>query len=67
MRIHETFSVARPPEQVFAFMVEAENLAKWQTIKTRVTPLTDGPTRVGSRFREEAKAPVRAAGSRSWR
>jgi hypothetical protein len=42
MRIHESFSVARSPKAVFAFMVAPENLAKWQTIKTPVTPLTEG-------------------------
>src|SRR3954452_3419399 len=61
MRIHETFSIARPPEAVFAFMVHPENLAKWQTIKTHVTPLTEGPTRLGSRFREGNKV-----GPRRW-
>jgi carbon monoxide dehydrogenase subunit G len=59
MRIHESFSVARPPEAVFAFIVAPENLAKWQTIKTRVTPLTEGPTRLGSRFREGNKVGLR--------
>ena len=61
MRIHQTFTVARSPEDVFAFMVQPENLAKWQTIKTYVTPLTEGPTRLGSRFREGSKV-----GPRQW-
>ena len=47
MRITESFTVACPPEDVFAFMVEPENLAKWQTIKTFVTPLTEGAPRRG--------------------
>ena len=42
-------------------MVAPENLAKWQTIKTHVVPLTDGPTRLGSRFREGNKV-----GPRRW-
>jgi uncharacterized protein YndB with AHSA1/START domain len=56
-----TFTVARSPEDVFAFMVQPENLAKWQTIKTYVMPLTEGPTRLGSRFREGSKV-----GPRQW-
>ncbi len=61
MRMHQTFRIACSPQDVFAFMVQPENLAKWQTIKTDVTPLTDGPTRVGSRFREGNKV-----GPRRW-
>jgi uncharacterized protein YndB with AHSA1/START domain len=52
IRITDEFSVARPPEDVFAYMVDPENLAKWQTIKTVVTPLTEGPPRRGYRVRE---------------
>jgi uncharacterized protein YndB with AHSA1/START domain len=61
IRIDDTFTVARSPEDVFAFMAEPENLAKWQTVKTYVTPLTEGPTRLGSRFREGTKV-----GPRRW-
>ena len=61
MRIDDTFTVARSPEDVFAFMVDPENLVKWQTVKTYVTPLTEGPTRLGSRFREGTKV-----GPRRW-
>jgi uncharacterized protein YndB with AHSA1/START domain len=61
MRITETFTVACPPEDVFAFMVDPENLAKWQTIKTFVTPLTDGPPRRGYRVREGNRV-----GPRRW-
>jgi uncharacterized protein YndB with AHSA1/START domain len=59
LHIDEAFTVARPPEDVFAFMVEPENLPKWQTVKTYVTPLTEGPTRLGSRFREGTKVGLR--------
>jgi uncharacterized protein YndB with AHSA1/START domain len=61
MRIHEEFSVARPPDEVFAFMVEPANLARWQTVKTFVTPLDDGPPRLGYRVREGTKV-----GPREW-
>ncbi len=59
MRITETFTVACPPEDVFAYMVEPENLAKWQTIKTFVTPLSDGEPRLGYRVREGNRVGLR--------
>lgn len=55
MRFEQTFTVRRLPEDVFAFMVDPDNLAKWQTVKTYVTPLTDGPPRLGYRVREGTK------------
>jgi carbon monoxide dehydrogenase subunit G len=57
MRITETFTVGAPPEAVFDYMVEPDNLRDWQTSKTRVEPLTDGPPRLGYRVREFTKPP----------
>lgn len=61
MRIEQTFTVRRSPEDVFEFMVQPENLAKWQTIKTSVSPLTDGPPALGYRVREGNRV-----GPRRW-
>ncbi len=61
MRFEQTFTVQCPPEDVFAFMVAPDNLAKWQTVKTYVTPLTEGPPRLGYRVREGTKV-----GPREW-
>jgi uncharacterized protein YndB with AHSA1/START domain len=61
VQIEQTFIIARPPEDVFAFMAAPENLAKWQTIKTHVTPVSDGPPRLGYRVREGNKV-----GPREW-
>jgi uncharacterized protein YndB with AHSA1/START domain len=61
IRIADEFLVAAPPDEVFAFMVDPGNLAKWQTIKTAATPLTDGPPRLGYRLREASRV-----GLRSW-
>ncbi len=58
MRIEETFSVGKPPEVVFDYITDPANLAAWQTTKTFVEPLTDGPPRLGSRFREGTKPPL---------
>ncbi len=57
MRIEETFSVARPPEAVFDYMTNPANLASWQTSKTSVEQLTDGPPGLGTRVRERTKPP----------
>jgi uncharacterized protein YndB with AHSA1/START domain len=57
VRIEETFGVDRPPEAVFDYMTDPANLAQWQTTKTYVEPLTDGPLGLGSRFRERTKPP----------
>jgi hypothetical protein len=61
VRFEQTFTGGRPPEDVFAFVVEPGNLAKWQTVKTHVTPFTDGPPRLGYRVREGTKV-----GPREW-
>jgi uncharacterized protein YndB with AHSA1/START domain len=61
MHITETFTVACPPEVVFAYMVEPENLARWQTVKTFVTPVSEGPPRLGYRVREGNRV-----GPRRW-
>ena len=58
MRIEETFHVAQPPELVFDYMTDPANLADWQTVKTKVEPLTEGPPRQGTRIRERTKPPV---------
>jgi uncharacterized protein YndB with AHSA1/START domain len=57
MRISQTFVAAAPPELVFDYMTDPSNLAKWQTSKTLVEPLTEGPTRLGTRVRERTKPP----------
>jgi uncharacterized protein YndB with AHSA1/START domain len=61
VRIAQTFTIAAPPGSVFAFMVEPGNLARWQTVKTYVTPLDDGRPRRGYRIREGTKV-----GPREW-
>jgi uncharacterized protein YndB with AHSA1/START domain len=59
MRLRETFSVARPPNVVFDYVVQPGNLADWQTSKTFVEQITDGPPRLGTRVRERTKVPGR--------
>jgi len=57
MRVEQTFTVDRPPEVVFDYLTDPARLADWQTSKTSVEPLTDGPPRLGTRVRERTKPP----------
>jgi uncharacterized protein YndB with AHSA1/START domain len=59
MRIEQTFTVRRPPGEVFAYMTDPGNLASWQPSKVSVEPLTDGPPRLGYRVRERTKVGLR--------
>jgi uncharacterized protein YndB with AHSA1/START domain len=58
MRLQQTFSIARPPEEVFDYVVDHRNLARWQTTKVAVEPLTEGPPRLGTRVKERTKPRV---------
>jgi hypothetical protein len=42
---------------VFDYLTDPANLRDWQTSKTRVEPLTDGPPRLGFRVGEWTKPP----------
>jgi carbon monoxide dehydrogenase subunit G len=57
MRLEQTFSVRRPPDVVFDYLTNPSNLADWQTTKTLVKQLTDGPPRLGTRIQERTKPP----------
>ncbi len=47
-----TVEIARPPDEVFAFVTDPTKLSAWQDAEQ----LTDGPVRAGTRFREVHKA-----------
>jgi uncharacterized protein YndB with AHSA1/START domain len=50
---HEvTIHLNRPVEQVFAFLMDTGKLSTWQSNLIKMEPLTEGPLRAGSRFRE---------------
>jgi uncharacterized protein YndB with AHSA1/START domain len=57
VRITETFVVDAAPEVVFDYVTNPSNLRAWQTSKTSVEQLTDGPPRIGTRVRERTKPP----------
>ena len=50
---HEvTLHLKSPVEQVFAFLADYQNLRTWQSDLIENEQLTEGPLRVGTRFRE---------------
>lgn len=50
---HEvTLHLKRPVEQVFAFLADYQNLRTWQSDLIENEKLTEGPWRIGTRFRE---------------
>ena len=50
---HEvTIHLDRPVEQVFAFLADTGKVSTWQSSLIKLEPLTEGPLRLGSRFRE---------------
>jgi uncharacterized protein YndB with AHSA1/START domain len=57
VRLEQTFRVAAPPESVFDYVTDSSKLARWQTTKTSVEKLTDGPPGLGTRVRERTKPP----------
>lgn len=57
MRVEQTFTVASSPEAVFDYLTDPAHLRDWQTSKTQVEPLTEGPPREGFRVREWTKGP----------
>jgi len=57
MRFEESFTVGRPPGQVFDYLTDPATLADWQTTKTTVQQLTPGPPGQGTHFREVTKPP----------
>ncbi len=50
-----TVEIARPLDEVFAFVTDSAKLSAWQDAE-EVEQLTDGPVRAGTRFREVHKA-----------
>ena len=57
MKVEQEFTVACTPETVFDYVTTPSNVAEWQTAKTRVEQLTDGPPGLGTRVREWTRQP----------
>ena len=54
--IRETIEIARPPEEVFAYLDDLSRHGEWQEQIVSVRVDTEGPTRVGTRATEKRKA-----------
>ncbi len=52
LRCESTVSVARPPEEVFPWLLDADKVPRWMTGLETYEPLEPGPLRVGSRIRQ---------------
>jgi carbon monoxide dehydrogenase subunit G len=53
MRCASTVAIAKPPADVFPWLVEADKVPRWMTGLQVYEPLEPGPLRVGSRIRQE--------------
>ncbi len=53
MRCESTVTVAKPPAEVFPWLLDADKVPRWMTGLDVYEPLDPGPLRVGSRIRQE--------------
>jgi carbon monoxide dehydrogenase subunit G len=53
VRCESTTTVARPPAEVFPWLIEPDKVRQWMTGLERYEPLEPGPLTVGSRIRQE--------------
>ena len=53
MRCESTTTVARPPADVFPWLIEPDKVRRWMTGLEVYQPLEPGPLGVGSRIRQE--------------
>ena len=55
-RFDLSVQIARPPEDVFAYLTDLDNLIEWQASLVEVRPQTPPPLAAGSRFTEVRSA-----------
>jgi carbon monoxide dehydrogenase subunit G len=53
MRCESTVTIARPPAEVFPWLVEADKVPRWMSGLQVYEPLEPGPLHPGSRIRQE--------------
>ena len=58
MDFEETVTIQRPVEEVFAFMSNAENDAKWRTNVKEIEKTKEGQNGVGTEYRQVVKGPM---------
>jgi uncharacterized protein YndB with AHSA1/START domain len=55
VRIEESFTVTRPPDETFQYLADIEHEPRWNPWAIEVTKVTSGPIGPGSRFRGRYK------------
>jgi carbon monoxide dehydrogenase subunit G len=53
MRCESTVTIAKPPEDVFPWLLDADKVPRWMSGLEIYEPLEPGPLRQGSRIRQE--------------
>lgn len=53
--VQESVVIARPPHEVFAYIVKAENLPVWDSMTIEAEPIGDGAPGLGTRTRGVSK------------
>jgi uncharacterized membrane protein len=56
IKFEKTISVERPIHEVFAFLVDFENIPKWNYYVLEVKKLSDGPIQVGTTYHQVRKS-----------
>jgi uncharacterized membrane protein len=55
LEFENSIRINRPIAEVFAFLVDLENLPKWNYYVLEVTKRSDGPIRIGTTYRQVRK------------
>jgi uncharacterized membrane protein len=55
--ITESVEIARSPQDVFAYLDDLTRHGEWQDAIVSIEPVTEGPTRVGTRARQTRRTP----------
>jgi hypothetical protein len=55
-----TVTIARPADEVFAFLADFGNIPAWNYAITRTVQASPGPTRVGATYRQTRTVPRRS-------
>ena len=53
MRCESTVTIAKPPAEVFPWLVDADKVPHWMSGLQAYEPLAPGPLHIGSRIRQE--------------
>jgi Polyketide cyclase / dehydrase and lipid transport len=54
---HNTVTIARPTDEVFAFLADFSNIPAWNYAITRTVQTSPGPARVGATYRQTRTIP----------